>query len=223
MENLCLRCSKKPILKNGERRQILKWGNDDKHWDLCDECYTECFSSGGVPDADIIYQKEIYFKKYKTYGILKEKSKSKVLAIWYGVSPPREGPYKLKDGLAFIKRIKKFAKAKVIKDCQFAFEWKYKGGPLGFEGIHVHMLLRGDVGKIMQHITRQPEKMFQLNIEEKKQKGQCIWLYTEDKVNDKVRYFTGDTLDSEKNQEKEWDKLTRKKHSIKDVYYKCDV
>ena len=222
MENLCLRCNSNPILKNGERRCILKFGNDDKHWDLCDSCYTECFSSAGIPNADIAHQKE-YFKKYKSYGILKESKNKKIFAIWYGVSPTRGDPYKFEDGLAFIKRIKKFAKAKVIKDCKFAFEWKYKGGPLNFHGIHVHMLLFGDVGKIMQHINRQPEPMFNLNITEKKDKGQCIWLYSQEKVDDKVRYFSGDTLDEEKNKEKEWDIKTREKHNIPNIFNKCDL
>ncbi len=214
MENLCLRCKVNPILKNGERRCILKFGNNDKHWDLCDGCYTDCFSAAAIPNADVLHQKE-YFKKYSTYGVLKNKSKGGPLGLWYSVRP-KEGI----DEQQFVKRIKKFLSSVSIEKAAYTFEWKYKqnqGGTLRF-GIHCHMLLFGKMKQVNFHIKRQKEAYFNLNEKQK------FWIYDKEILQDKIDYMSGSTLDSEKNKEKALDKKSRVSIGLDEgtIYYNCD-
>lgn len=215
MENLCMRCNSKPILKNGERRIILKWGNDDKHWDLCNDCFSECFSTGGIPGADELHQKE-YFKKYKSYGILKNQSKGGPLGLWYSCRP-KEGI----DEKQFVKRINKFLSSVSVEKAAYTFEWKYKqneqGGTLRF-GIHCHMLLFGKMKQINFHIKRQKEAYFNLN------EKQRFWIYDKEILQDKLDYMSGDTLDFEKNKEKALDKKSREAIGLEEgtIYLNCD-
>ena len=93
----------------------------------------------------------------------KKSNKKKFSALWYSVSPPRGDPYKMTDGLSFIKRMEKFFKSVSIEKAVWAFEWKYKGGPLEYYGIHCHCLIFGSQKKLNWHIQRQKEKYFNLN------------------------------------------------------------
>jgi len=213
---VCLRCNNNPILENGERRIMLKWGSDDKHWDLCNNCYTECFSSAALPDADVEHQK-VYFKKYKTYGVLKDnKSKGGPLGLWYSCRP-NEGI----DEKQFVKRIEKFLSSVSIEKAAYTFEWKYKqneqGGTLRF-GIHCHMLLFGKMKQINFHIKRQKELYWNLNNKQK------FWIYDKEIFQDKLDYMSGDTLDSEKNKEKALDVKSRLAIGLNEgtIYSNCD-
>ncbi len=152
--------------------------------------------------------------------IKKKNNKKKFSALWYSVSPPRGDPYKMTDGLSFIKKMEKFFHSVSIEKAVWAFEWKYKGGPLEYYGIHCHCLLFGSQKKLNWHIQRQKEKYFNLNPEQRF----VIYEGDEELIKDKINYFTGETFDDNKNTEKEWDKLTREKHSIKNIYFKnCDL
>ena len=117
--------------------------------------------------------------------------KKEFLALWYSVSPPRVDPYIIEDGKDFVKRMNKFFNSMAVEKAIWTYEWKYKGDPLGFHGIHCHSLIYGTARKINWHISRQKEKWFNLN---KKQKF-VIYKNDEELVQDKVSYFVGDTWD----------------------------
>ena len=214
-----MRCEKNPILKNGERMNILKWGNDDKHWDLCNDCFSDCFSAASIPLADVEHQKK-YFEKYRTYGKLK--CKGVPLCLWYGVRPP-DGT----DEYKFVKRIKKFMSSKCIEKAIYAFEWKYQdsGRTLGNRyGMHCHMLIVGEMKRVNQHIERQVKQGDKYFLLDEKQK---FWIYPElqDRVKDKLEYFVdGKTDEEEKDADKEYDKKVRIHLGLDQVYYKeCDL
>jgi len=140
---------------------------------------------------------------------LKKPKKKKFLALWYSVSPPRGDDYTIEKGLHFIKKVKKFVQTNSIQKACYAFEWKYKDdNPNSYYGIHCHMLLFGDRGKINQHIARQPEKFWNLNPEQR------YIIYDEELIKDKIDYFTGHTWDATKNMEKQHDCSTRRLHSL---------
>lgn len=148
-----------------------------------------------------------------------KKKKKKFLALWYSVSPPRDENYTVEKGLLFIKRVKKFIQANSILKAIYAFEWKYKdNNPDKFYGIHCHMLLFGDRGKINQHIARQAEKYWNLNPEQR------YIIYEEALIKEKIDYFTGNTWDKSKNTEKHYDCSTRKLHSLSEEpqFKNCD-
>lgn len=156
-------------------------------------------------------------KKYKSMN--QKSSKKKFSALWYSVSPPRGDPYKMTDGMDFVKKMEKFFNSVSIEKAIWAFEFKYKGGPLQFYGIHCHCLLFGSLKKLNWHIQRQREKFFNLNPEQRF----VIYEGDEELIKDKIDYFSGKTFDETKNEEKEWDKKTREKHGLKQVYFKnCD-
>ncbi len=150
----------------------------------------------------------------------KKKSKKKFEALWFSVSPPRVDPYKMSDGMIFVKRMEKFFQSNGIERAIWTFEWKYKGTPLSEHGIHCHCLIFGIQKKINWHIQRQKEKYFNLN------KEQRFVIYNDDQelVLDKIKYFIGDTFDEKKNLEKMWDRGTRQRHNIRNTYFKkCDL
>ena len=207
MENVesldfCLRCERKGVPLHSGR-----------HWNLCVDCYPEVWGKGVDCWESICHQKQ-YFKHFEKYGKLKNSANKKndFIALWYSVSPPRGDPYKIEEGLKFIKKIKKFVTSKSIKKAVLQFEWKYKGGPLDFYGIHCHMLLWGERKKINWHISRQKERYFNLNDKQK------FYIYDSELIDDKISYFTGGTLSDEKNKEKEWDKQTRVKHGLSESH-----
>lgn len=176
--------------------------NNIKFWDLCDECYcTLMFNATLFRD----YQIKVYFKKYKRYGV-----KPKVpVCLWYSVRPPHDI-----DEREFINRIKKFIKSKLIKKAEYTFEWKYKDNKKRY-GIHCHMLLWGKLSVINQHISRQQERYFKLNLKEQK-----FWIYDQSILKDKQDYVNGITLDDNKNIEKEMDRNSRKILGIPNTLYK---
>ena len=183
-----------------------------------------------IQDCDFFwenYNRGCFYHTYKKcdycdqkYKSLNQKSKKKNFsALWYSVSPPRGDPYKMTEGLNFVKKMEKFFKSVSIEKAIWTFEFKYKGTPLEYYGIHCHCLLFGSLKKLNWHITRQQEKYFNLNPEQRF----VIYEGDEELIKDKIDYFTGKTFDDQKNQEKEWDKVTREKHGLEQVYFKnCD-
>lgn len=141
-----------------------------------------------------------------------KKRKHDTIALWYGVSPPRDKKDK-KDNFdedrKFIKKWEKFISANCIEKAIYNFEWKYdKGGPYG---IHVHSLIyANNLTKVKQHIKRQKDKMFNLN------KKQLREIKCEDIIKDKIAYFQGETFSEDKNLEKSRDKSQRKIYNLED-------
>lgn len=192
--------------------------------DYCDACIKQCikthkqnieedfaaFKCKGIPCE--ICTNYINSKKKKS-------NKKKFYALWYSVSPPRGDPYKMAEGLDFVRKMDKFFKSVSIEKAIWTYEFKYKGGPLEFYGIHCHSLIFGQQKKINWHIARQTEKYFNLNDSQKF----VIYEGDEELIKDKIDYFTGKTWEEGKNEEKAWDKNTREEHGLKQIYFKkCD-
>lgn len=202
-EDVCLYCGNLPVSKEPVDGQL--YARDEnyniKYWDLCGECYCTLMNNS-ILFAE--YQKKIYFKKYKKYGLKPQVP----VCLWYSVRPPDDI-----DERKFIKRIEKFIKTEIITKAEYTYEWKYKDKKR--YGIHCHMLLWGKLARLNQHINRQKERYFKLCL--KKQK---FWIYDEDILKDKRDYVNGITLDDLKNIDKEMDKESRKFLGIPNTLYK---
>lgn len=191
--------------------QGVPLAREQKHWNLCQLCYDKIWRGCDVAPGVIIEFQKLYFKWFKKYGELrlsKPRSKAPFLALWYSVSPPRVEPYKITDGHIFIEKINKFLKARCIVKAIIQYEWKYHDTEDEFYGIHCHMLLFGERGRLNWHIARQKDPMYNLN---EKQKW---FVYDKKLMMDKINYFSGETWDDNKNREKKWDKKTRVLHGL---------
>lgn len=116
----------------------------------------------------------------------KKKVNSKVTAYWYSVRPKFDSDIDLRSQEdQFMNRIKKFLNSTSIQNFAIQYEWKWDGdAPYG---MHAHMLLQGDnMGAIKQHIVRQKELMFRLDLNR-----QLIALTNDDMIQDKLLYMMG--------------------------------
>jgi len=204
-EELCLNCSKYEVC------------NEPRNWELCSECYTRCYgpyTKDSWSYLEVDRYKKKFFTKYLTYTedntkIVNKKHKQ-AIALWYSVRP--EEGVKLKD---WMKKIEKFISSRAIKQAFYNYEWKHDEETP--RGLHTHMILKGNIKMITQHIRRQKEACFNNN------SGQLVFIYEDKIIVDKYMYMTGKTLDENKNIEKLKDVAYREKLKIANMYFKeCD-
>lgn len=145
----------------------------------------------------------------------------KIIAYWYSIRPKYDDEnewHKTEAGAwcrnrgeqEFIQKIKKFLSSNAIEDHYVQFEWKYpEKNFYKREGMHCHMLLTGEkLALIKQHIIRQKDKMFKLDL-----KRQLVAITDPLIIKDKIEYMNGiihNIKDENKIFEKEWDIISRK-------------
>jgi len=204
-EEECLKCAKYVVC------------DEPRNWELCRDCYDRCFGANQLNNwsyLEVDRFKKKFFTKYLTYTEDNEKIKNKkhkqAIALWYSVRP--EEGVKLKD---WMKKIEKFISSNAIKQAFYNYEWKHDlENP---RGLHTHMILKGNIKMITQHIRRQKEACFNNNA------GQLVFIYEEKIIVDKYMYMTGKTTDEDKNIEKQKDIVYREKLKIANMYFKdCD-
>ncbi len=109
----------------------------------------------------------------------------------------------------------------ILKTCHISnyvynFEWRNHDEE---SGLHCHMLLDGNLGKITQHLNRTKHK-FHGRIDGSSGNNPGNYLIPMGWWQDKINYMNGITEDEEKNNKKKKDKYLRKKYNLDDIYRK---
>ena len=145
----------------------------------------------------------------------KSSKKSQKKCLWLTLNPPfSEISGICADTLHFAEMI---VSSKNVSDFAYAFEWRDHQNQTGF---HCHMLLNGNLPKIVQHIKRIKLKNFVGRIDPKKGNKPGDYYIPLSWWDDKIRYFQGITDDPEKNKKKEKDCDLRKKYNLLNIYRK---
>lgn len=143
----------------------------------------------------------------KLWKLIPKISKKQQKVLWLTLNPKQNDINKLKQ------IIKNILKTSNINKYCYVYEWRDHDKETG---LHCHMLLDGNLGKITQHINRQ--NITECRIDPCKTNTPGDYKVPKTWWNDKIQYMTAQTQDSEKNAKKEKDKILRKKYNLLNIY-----
>ena len=149
------------------------------------------------------------------WRLTKKGSKKSPKCLWLTLNPAmgdRTGD--CKDTIHFAEMI---VSSKSVTDYAYAYEWRDHKAETGF---HCHMVLNGNLSKIVQHIKRTRSKNFSGRIDPKKGNKPGDYYIPLTWWDDKIRYFQGITESEEKNIKKKLDDNLRKKYNLLNIYRK---
>ncbi len=144
----------------------------------------------------------------KLWNLTPASSKKAAQVLFITFNPKENDINKLKEYINIV------LKTIHISKYVYNFEWRNHEQETG---LHCHMLLDGNLGKITQHLTRTKHK-FNGRIDGSKGNNPGNYKIPKSWWQDKINYMNGETEDEEKNQKKKLDKKLRKKNNLLDIY-----